>query len=65
MATKIQAVRKSKRGGKRSPRPARKADRIKEELNRWQAIVQPLVDEVNQCERLSKDDYAIRINARD
>lgn len=34
------------------------------ELRRWEPITKPLVDAVEDSERLSDQDYAIRINTR-
>jgi hypothetical protein len=37
---------------------------FEEELRRWEPITKPLVDAVEDSERLSDQDYAIRINTR-
>jgi len=37
---------------------------FEKELERWEAVTQPLVDAIHDSERLSDKDYSIRINTR-
>jgi len=37
---------------------------FEEELRRWEPITKPLLDAVEDSERLSDQDYAVRINTR-
>jgi len=41
------------------------ARRVDELIQQWNNAAQPLVEAISESERLTQDDFAIRINARD